>query len=75
VVVVHVKWNFFFIFCFLGLHVQHMEVPSLGVELELQLSAYATATSLRYSQSNMGWMGATPTTYITAHSKIGSLIP
>ena len=32
-------------FCFfLGLHLQHMEVPRLGVESELQLPAYATAT-------------------------------
>ena len=30
--------------CFLGLHVWHMEVPRLGVELELQLPAYTTAT-------------------------------
>ena len=28
---------------FLGPHLQHMEVPRLGVELELQLLAYATA--------------------------------
>ena len=28
---------------FLGLHLQHMEVPRLGVELELQLPAYTTA--------------------------------
>ena len=30
---------------FLGLHPQHMEVPRLGVESELQLPAYATATA------------------------------
>ena len=30
---------------FLGPHVQHMEVPRLGVESELQLPAYATATA------------------------------
>ena len=35
---------FFLSFFFLGLHLQHMEVPRLGVELELQLPAYATAT-------------------------------
>ena len=28
---------------FLGPHVQHMEVPRLGVALELQLPAYTTA--------------------------------
>ena len=32
-------------FFFLGLHVQWMEVPRLGVESELQLQAYATATA------------------------------
>ena len=30
---------------FLGPHVQHMEVPRLGVELELQLPAYTSATT------------------------------
>ena len=35
----------FFIFCFLGSHLWHMEVPRLGVKLELQLPAYATATA------------------------------
>ena len=33
--------SFFF---FLGLHLQHMEVPRLGDKLELQLPAYTTAT-------------------------------
>ena len=36
---------FLFIFAFLGLHSQHMEVPRLGVESELQLPAYTTATT------------------------------
>ena len=35
--------NFFS--CFLGPHPQHMEVPRLGVESELQLPAYTTATA------------------------------
>ena len=34
-----------FIFCFLGLHLRHMEVPRLGFESELQLPAYAIATA------------------------------
>ena len=34
----------FFFVCFLGPHWQHMEVPRLGVEL--QLLAYATATAM-----------------------------
>ena len=37
--------SYFFCVCLLGLHPQHMEVPRLGVELELQLLAYATATA------------------------------
>ena len=36
---------FFFLFCFLGLHPQHMEVSRLGVELELQPPASTTATA------------------------------
>ena len=32
-----------FYFCFLGLHLWHMEVPRLGVESEQQLPAYTTA--------------------------------
>ena len=35
-----------FFFFFLGLHPQHMEVPRLGVESELQLQAYSTATAI-----------------------------
>uniref|UniRef100_A0A8D0QRP6 Origin recognition complex subunit 2 n=1 Tax=Sus scrofa TaxID=9823 RepID=A0A8D0QRP6_PIG len=42
------KINFlnFFFFTFLGLHSWHMEVPRLGVESELQLPAYTTATGM-----------------------------
>ena len=36
---------FFCVFGFLGPHPQHMEVPRLGVQLELQLLAYATSTA------------------------------
>ena len=32
-----------FYYLFLGLHLQHMEVPRLGLESELQLLAYAIA--------------------------------
>ena len=32
-------------FCFLGPHLWHMEVPRLGVESELQLPVYTTATA------------------------------
>ena len=31
---------------FLGLYPEHMEVPRLGAELELQLPAYTTATAM-----------------------------
>ena len=31
--------------CFLGLHLQYMEVSSLGVESKLQMQAYATVTA------------------------------
>ena len=34
--------NFFFFFVFLCSHLQHMEVPRLGVRSELQLPAYVT---------------------------------
>ena len=37
--------GFCFLFCFLGLHLRNMEVPRLGVKLELQLPAFATATA------------------------------
>ena len=36
---------FFLVFVFLGPHRQHMEGSRLGVELELQLLAYTTATA------------------------------
>ena len=42
------RYKFFFIFTFfvfLGPHQWHMEVSRLGVELELQLPAYTTATA------------------------------
>ena len=39
------KKKFFFFFCFLEPHLWHMEVPRLGVESELLLPAYITATA------------------------------
>ena len=38
-----------FLFVFLGPHPLHTEVPRLGVRLELQLPAYATATAMQDS--------------------------
>ena len=41
------EFNFFFVcFCFLGLNMRHMEVPGLGVKLELQLQACTIATAM-----------------------------
>ena len=40
-----IQANFFLIFCFLGPHPQHIEISRLGVQWELQLQAYATATA------------------------------
>ena len=37
---------FFLPFVFLGLHLRHMEVPRLGVDSELQLPVYITATAM-----------------------------
>ena len=39
--------NFILFFDFLGPHLRYMEVPRLGVESELQLPAYTTATATR----------------------------
>ena len=41
--------NLFLLFFFLGPHLQHMEVPGLGAESELQLPAYATGTATQDS--------------------------
>ena len=37
--------SFFFFFVFLRPHLQHMEVPRLGIQLELELPVYARATA------------------------------
>ena len=39
--------NCFVLFCFLGLHSRHVDILRLGVKLELQLLAYATATAMQ----------------------------
>ena len=53
----------FFVVVVLELHLQHMEVPSLGVELELQLPAYTTVPGIQ----------ATSMTYTIAHGNAVSL--
>ena len=45
-IVQHRECNIYFLSFFLGLHLWHMEVPRLGVESELQLPAYTTATAM-----------------------------
>ena len=44
-VMIRLKFFFFFL-VFLRPHLQPMELPKLGVELELQLPAYTTVTAL-----------------------------
>ena len=39
--------QFLYLSCFLGPHPPHTKVPRLGVESELQLPAYATATAMQ----------------------------
>ena len=48
-----------------GLHQQHMEVPKLGAELELQLRPS--------TQPRQHWIQATPATYAAAHGNTRSL--
>ena len=38
---------FIYLFCSIGLQLWYMDIPRLGVELELQLLAYATATAMQ----------------------------
>ena len=52
-------------FVFLGPHLQQMEVPRLGIESELQLLAYTTATET--------WDLSQPLTCTAAHGKAGFL--
>ena len=40
---------FIYLFCFLGPHLRHMEVPRLGVESELELPAYTAAIATKDS--------------------------
>ena len=42
---IYILFTYLFIFAFLRLHPWYMEVPRLGVKLELQLPAYVTATA------------------------------
>ena len=51
----------FVCFCFLGLHLWHVEVPRRGVELEMQLLAYTTAHSNARSWTHWTRPGIRPT--------------
>jgi len=42
-----IRFSVSFLLFFLGTRLQHMEIPRLGIELELQLPAYTTATATR----------------------------
>ena len=56
---------YLFIYLFLGPHLQHMEVPRLGVQLELQLPAYP--------KPQQGWNWVRSAIYNTAHCNARSL--
>ena len=56
---------YLFIFVFLGVYPQHMEVPRLGVKSELQLPVYTGAQQRR--------IRAASATYTTARGNAGSL--
>jgi len=58
---------YLFIFAFLGPNLQHMEVPRLGVESELQLPDYS------HSHSTVGSKLTLDPHYDTAHLNAGSL--
>ena len=45
--------SIFFFFSVLGLHLWHMKVPRLGVELELQLPAYNRSPSNTRSKPHL----------------------
>ena len=60
---------FVYLFWFLGLQLCHMKVPRLGVELELQLLAYATVTATCVIRAT-----SVIYVYTKAHSNAGSLI-
>ena len=42
----NISAKFFVLFCFLGPHLRHMEVPRRGIESEPRLPAYTKATAM-----------------------------
>ena len=59
-VMVLYSWAFlsFLFFCFLGLHLWHVEAPRLEVEWELQPTAYTTATATAMAKAtwDLNWV-------------------
>ena len=51
---------FCFVFCFLGSHLCHVEIPRLAVESELQPLAYTTATGAQAPQLAEQGQGSNP---------------
>ena len=68
-----------YIYVFLGPHLLHMEVPRLGVKLELQLLTYTTATATRdlsciCNLHHSSWQCWIFNTLSKARDQIGNLI-
>ena len=61
------KSYLFFVVVLLGLYLQHIEVPRLEVQSELQLPAYTTATAIPDPSCGVS------VTYTTAHGNTRSL--
>ena len=59
-------YYYYYYFCFLRPHPRHMAVPRLGVKLELQLPANATAIAMQ----DLSYVSGLHT---TAHGNAGSL--
>ena len=69
---------YFFFFHFLGLHPWHMEVPRLGIELELQLPAYTTAIAMQDPELRLRptpQLRALPDPYLTERGQGSNLRP
>ena len=62
-------------FCFLGLHLQHVEVLKPGAEAELQLPATAMPDPSRvWELHHSSWQCCIPNTMREARDRIGNLM-